>query len=253
MAKSRLAYVNLATASATTVTASSEVAIPARPASYLKSAARWKKWRSTTTTGDQWALFDFGSAQTIKVVAIVGYKRHSGGAIKAEYWNGAAYVTFSTYTIPSANPTGLLTVWNTTGISTSRIRVYFTNTGAVSDYVELGVVVTGTYYEPTFNVIDGFRVTPIDPSLHIAAADGQEETQSRTTYHQMQVSYDYMPDADFDGFRTVFTAIGSRTPILFALDPSDDDLNLYGQIASIDFGHRYGRNYDVPVLVREVR
>lgn len=253
MAKSRLAYVNLATAAATTVTASTEVTSPARPASYLKSAARWKKWRSATSTADQWALFTFSGTQTVKVVAIVDWKGHTGGAIRAEYWDGATYQTFGTYSLPASNPTKLLTLWNTTGVSTTRIRIVFANTAVVSDYVELGVVVCGSYYQPTYTVIDGFRVTPIDPSVIMAAADGQEEAQTRTMFHQVTGGYDFMPDADFDGFRAVFTAVGSRNPFLFAVDPDDDDLNIYGRLVGITFGQRSGRNYDVPVTVQEVR
>jgi hypothetical protein len=49
MAKARFVYENKALDA--TVTASSELAN--RPASYLKSSARWKKWRSSTSTGDQ--------------------------------------------------------------------------------------------------------------------------------------------------------------------------------------------------------
>jgi hypothetical protein len=252
MAKSRLVTVNLVTATATTITGSSEVTN--RPASYLKSAARWKKWRSSTTTGDQNVIADFGSLTTIKCVAIVDWKRHAGGAVRADYWDGAAWQVFGTYAIPSANPTKLLTLWNTTGVSGSKIRIYFTNTLAGSDYVEIGVVIAGTYYQPTYTVVDGFELRLVDPSIIVAAADGQEEAQSRTAFHVLQGGYDYMPEADVDAFRSALATVGGRSPFLFAADPDDDDLNLYGRFSTgLTFRQRAARNYDIPIAVQEVR
>lgn len=251
MAKSRIAYVNRVTSA--TLTASSEAASPTRPASYLKSAARWKKWRSATSTADQNVVADFGTSQLVQVVALVDWKRHAGGAIRADYWDGAAYQLFGNFAIPSFNPTKVLTLWNPVGVSTSRIRAYFTNTAVVSDYVELGVLFAGAYYQPTYTVVDGFTVQLVDPSVIVAAVDGQEEAQSRTTFHRVAGLYDYMGQTDVDALRAVFASIGNRAPFLFAVDPDNNDEIVYGRLESIGLQHRAARNFNIPLAVQEAR
>jgi hypothetical protein len=251
MSKTRLAYDNLAVATATTIAASGEVTT--RPASFLKSLARWKKWRSTTTTGNQTVDFDFGSSQTIKAVLLADWKAHSGGTLKAQYWNGAAWVDFGTFTQASPNPTKVIALWNTAGQATTKIRLLFTNTGAVSDYVELGVVFIGSYVEPTYTLIDGFRLTPQDPSLVVAALDGQEESQARTVYHLASGTFEVEPGATLDACRVIFGAIGLHAPFFFAINPDDPDEILYGRLTELDYQHVYGDNWTIPVTVQEVR
>jgi hypothetical protein len=225
MSKARAVQTNLAMTS--TIVASSE--LTNRPASYLKNEARWKKWRSTTTTGDQNVEFTFaGGSQTIKVVAIVDYKKHgTTGTIKAEYWTGAAWALFGTFTLPSFNPTKVVAVWNTAGQATTKFRIYFTNVGAVSDYVELGVAVIGSYVEPTYNLVDGFTQDPVDPSIITAAVGGQESGEARTPYFVSTGQLIEMPDADRTAMLTLFAAVGQRTPFLFAIDPDNPEKILY--------------------------
>lgn len=157
--RARIIYDNLALTS--TITANSQVSD--RPASYLKSAARWKKWRSATSTGDQWARFDFAS-HLVQGIALVDWRAHAGGTVKAEYWTGSTWADFATFTLPTFNPTRVVSVWVAGGVVTTRIRIYFTNTGAVSDYVELGVVLVGEYLEPSATLSDGFEMDLHDPS-----------------------------------------------------------------------------------------
>lgn len=251
MARARFAYDNLALATATTITASSEVAD--RPDDYLKSAARWKKWRSTTTTGGHTVEIDFGSSQTIKVVALVDWLAHVGGSITAETWNGATWDAFGTFTLASPNPTGVIALWNTTGVSTAKVRISFVNTGAVSSYVELGVAIIGTYFEPEHTLSDGFEIIPVDPSIIVAALDGQEEAHERTTYHLARGTFETLSSTALAGFRALFAAVGHRKPFLFAIDPDDASEMLYARLESLPYEQQYQNVYTFPVAAREVR
>ncbi len=253
MAITRLAYVNQAVQASTVITASS--ALTNRPASFLASPARWKKWRSATGTGDQNALFTFSGSVTIKVVAIVDYKRHTGGAIRAEYWDGAAYQVFGTFVIPASNPTRVLAVWNTAGVATTRIRIYFTNTGAANDYVELGVCVAADYVEPARALDVNFRMRVVDPSVVVASVDGQDEVQTRTMYRIAEGLFKSGTEAALSAFRTVLDSIGSRAPLLFAADVAVTDQVLYGRLEG-DLPYPYcvnGDYWEFPARVMELR
>lgn len=249
MAKARLAYQNLTLTA--TITASSELAD--RPAAFLKSAARWKKWRSASSTSDVTVEVDFGSAKTVKVIALVDWRAHTGGAILAETWDGSSWDAFGTFTLASPNPTGVIALWNTTGVSTTKIRVTFDNVAAADDYVEAGILLTGTYFEPSYTLSDGFELMPVDPSLIVASIDGQEEAQERTPYHVARGTFEVLGSADLAGFRAVFAAVGHRTPFLFAIDPEDDAELLYARLESSPYEHQYQDHWTFPVSLREAR
>lgn len=249
MAKARFVYSNQALAATMTASASAT----ARPAANLNNPARWKLWRSSTTTGDQNIVADFGSAKTIKAISLVDWLGHAGGVIRADYWDGATWVAFGTFTLPAFNPTKVITLWNTAGVSTSKVRIYFTNTATVSAYVEIGALVAGDYYQPTYTIVDGFQLEPVDPSLIVESVDGQEEAQARTGFHVAEGSFVDMPEADFDAFRVMFAANGRRKPLIFAIDPDDQDEVLYCRLNGMPIRHSYGDNWSIAVGVRESR
>lgn len=249
MAKARFCYVHLVPTA--TITASSEVAN--RPASFLKSLARWKKWRSSTSTGDQSVVFDFVVTRTIRAIVLVDWKAHGGGTIKAETWNGSSYVLFANFTLPTFNPTRAIAVWNTTGVSTSRVRIYFTNAGPSNDYVELGAVFAGDYYQPTYNLIDGFQVEPVDPSEERASVDGQVETQQRTKYHVIRGTFETEPADQFIEFRRVFETIGRHTPFVLAVNPDDPDEIFYAKLQQLPAKHDFGQYWTLQLAAREER
>jgi hypothetical protein len=148
MASARFVYDNEVTKAGVTIAASS--AASGYPAAYLSNRARWKPWRSGTSTGDQTVTVTFPTSKTVKAIAIVNYLAHVGGSIKAEYWTGAAWANFAggtgLFTLPASNRTKVVVLWDTTGVSTTQIRITFTNTGAVNAYVELGALVAGSYF-----------------------------------------------------------------------------------------------------------
>lgn len=251
MARARFAYDNLVLAAGTTITASSEVAD--RPAEFLASPARWKKWRSETSTNDQTLTVDFGTAQTVKVVALVDWTAHAGGGIEAEYWDGDEWQAFGAFTLPSSNPTGVIAVWDETGVSTEQIRVTFDNTDGISAYVDLGVLLIGSYFEPSHTLSDGFEIEPVDPSVIVAAIDGQEEAQTRRVFHTARGTFEVLGAIDLAGFRALFQAVRHVRPFLFAIDPSAADEMLYARLERTPYEQQYQNAWTFPVQVREVR
>lgn len=249
MAKARFAYLNRCLEAS--FTASSEVVN--RPVTFLASWARWKKWRSDMSTGDQYVIADFGTARTIKAIALVDWLAHAGGSIRADYWDGAAWVAFGTFAQPAFNPTRVVALWDAVGVSTSKIRIFWTNTGAVSAYVEVGAVVAGDYYQPTYNLIDGFQVRPVDPSLIVRALDGQEEFQERTLYHVVDGTFETEPQTDHDAFRAMIATVGYRMPLLFAIDPGNASETFYARLEDVGLEHAFGTNWTIPVRLVEVR
>ncbi len=251
MPSSRARFVSTNRALTATITASASVAD--RPASYLSNTARWKRWRSTTTTGNQTVDFDFGSSQLVQVVALVDWKAHTGGTIKAQTWNGAAWVDFGTFAQPSPNPTGITTVWNVSGVSTTKVRVLFTNTASASDYVELGVVVAGAYFEPTATVSDGFEMTLVDPSVLVASVDGQAEALTRTEYHVIRGEFERLPASDLTEFRALFASVGTRVPFLVAVDPDSASEIFYARFLALPISHVLQNTWTVGLELQEAR
>lgn len=249
LTRARLVYDNIALTS--TITASASVAD--RPVSYLASPARWKKWRSTTTTGNQNVDFVF-SSQSVQCVALVDWKRHgTAGTITAQYWNGASYVTFSAFTLPTFNPTRVIAVWLPAGQTTTRIRILFTNVGAVSDYVEVGAVIIGRYIEPVSTLVDGFTLSLQDPSVLMSSVAGQTEAQQRPQFHVASGVFERLEDTDRVFFAQMFAAVGRYKPFLFAIDPADPDEMLYGRIEDLSYQHVLQSIWDVPLTVVEER
>lgn len=227
MANCRFAYANLCWGSGVTPNALSEAT--GFPAVNLSSGQRWKVWRSNTTTGDQWVEFVFTSA-SVTTVMLANWKKHgTSGTIKAQYWNGAAYVDYATFTLPSANPTKCVAVFG--GQTTTKIRIYFTNVGAVSDYVELGIAFAGTYLEPTTNVNEDLTFTRTDPSVIVPSVDGQEFVQSRSRFYALNSRFSYVSATDKLNLLAMYETNGVRTPLFYAVDITNPDEILYGRFA----------------------
>jgi hypothetical protein len=255
MARCRFVHVNQVWQAGVTLTASAEAT--GYPATNLLSPKRTLPWRSTTGTGHQTMTIAFASAQTIKVIALVNWRGHTGGTIKAEYWTGSAWANFGggtgLFTLPASNRTRLVARWDATGVSTTQIRITFTNTAAANEYVELGTVVAGDYFAPTVNVNEPLGYVPIDPSLSRESEGGQETIWERQPYLSIDAAFEFLPAADTDTLRQIFDAVGRRTPIVLALDPDDVDQTLYGRLAGMPTQHGTLDQWHVRVPFQEAR
>lgn len=144
----RLLWSNECTVSGVTITSSAEVTN--YPDDNVANTARWKIWRSSTTTGDQWIKFDFGANKTLKALFVAGHKIHTGGILKiqahaSDSW-GSPTVD-ETITPASFNPTGVEGAFFSSQ-SLRWVRVFFDNDASADEYVEWGAALPGRTSSP---------------------------------------------------------------------------------------------------------
>ena len=227
---SRLAYRNWMMESGVTISASASAT--GYPVSNLASSAPWKIWRSSTTTGDQWVKFDLGSSRAMTACLLRNYLIHVGGTIKfqanaTDAWGGPT--VDQTFTIPSTARTKTLAVFIST--QTLRwVRIYFTNTAAVSQAVELGVAFPSGYLELTYGFRPGLGFDRVDPSLVVSAVGGQQQVDQRTQQFSLTLDPNLLSATDRDNLLTVFDTVGAFIPFFLSLDETNPNLIIYGKI-----------------------
>jgi hypothetical protein len=236
MAKARVLYVNLAWDLATNVTTappSSEAT--GYPATNLFSQKRSKPWRSATATTDQHVTLTFSGSKTPVAIVIGNFKIHTGGSVKAQYWTGSVYADLGTFTIPASNRTKVVALF---GLSqaTARVRFLFVNTGAVNEYVELGlayIVDASGFFQTTVNYADGISWVPFDPSTSRSAIGGQEQSRILPAYLQFTASFRGVPEAtDYTSWLAVRDVVGCHLPFVLAIDPGNADKIVFGKMSS---------------------
>lgn len=235
----RFAYTDYAAAG----TAASSADATGYPKENVQNPARRKRWRSSTTNGNQNWDVDFGTSKQIDFVACVDVTAHTGGTVKAQYWTGAAWVDLGTFTFSTVTGVGVLWVSQ----ATTKIRILFTNTGAVSAYVQLGVVLTGGYLQPTKQMSPGAAMARVDPTEYAFSVDGQEFAQRRTRYYRVSGVFSPMNTTDRGLFVTMYETVGRFKPFVFAFDHTvmdrcvycrfEDDLELAHVDGSVDKWH----------------
>lgn len=251
MSTSRIYTVNQVWGSGATATASG-TASGFTPNS-LFSTKRTLIWRSTTTTGDQWIEVDFSGSVALDGMFATDFKIHSGGKVTPQYWTGAAWAAFGgDYTIPASNRTKLVSQY--ASHNASKVRWYFTNTGTVSDYVELGIGWAGASSIPTQNVRPGISIENVDPSLKKMTIGGQAQFWRRPNYLTASVVYQPLNATDRDLILQAYDGVGAHSPAIFAIDPSNVDLTLYGTfVEKVQLQHLAGLVWSIPVNFQELR
>jgi hypothetical protein len=226
---SRIGWSNLLTVAGVTITSSSEATGHADD--HLASRARWKDWRSGTSTGDQWVKFDLGANNAMTLLAIVDATIHAGGTVKAQAHTSDSWATPTidvTLTIPSPDYTGVRATYFASQ-NLRWVRFYFTNTVAVSSYVQLGAAFAGTYLEPSAGIAPGLVMQRVDPSLQRYAIGGARSTVRRSKYHNVNGVWRLQTAAARDSLRTAFESMGATEPVIFAPDHSlPGSLTFYG-------------------------
>jgi hypothetical protein len=202
----RLAYANLLTVSGVTITSSAEAT--GYVDDNLASAARWKKWRSTTTTGDQWVKFDLGAARSFNLarrhqLQTARHRRDAEGASELLGCVGHPDRLRYVQSVPSTNLTGVLCDWIAQQ-NLQWIRFYFTNVGAVSDYVGTRRGVRrDVHVEPNPYFAPGGGLAQKDLSVSRFAIGGQRSTVVRSKYHEASGIFQLQSASGRDTLRTV--------------------------------------------------
>lgn len=249
MAKSRIAYANLLDDSGVVVSSSAEAT--GYSDDYAANLHRFKKWRSSTTTGDQWIKFDRGSNQSFQLMAAVNPKLHSGGTLTFQAHTSDAWGAPTVSQVVSAPSPGLTNIW-THWLSASQslrwFRFYFTNTGLVSDYAELAVAWASPYFEPTISIIAGSaKPVRVDPSPRRVAIGGQRSAVSRSKYYTVNGQFNVPTQAERTNYSNFFNTVGATQSFILSLDPSDSELTYYGTFnEALSLSHLGRDIYDLP-------
>lgn len=168
-------------------------------------------WRSTSTTGDQWVSFDLGAAAAVTVLAIANPKLQTGGTLKLQRspdnttWTDVA-------TLPAADVDTKVTFVFFGSISFRYWRIYFTNVGAVSDYVEVGYAFVGTYFEPANNVVGPLPAPLVDNSVVTKSLAGQRSTTVRPQQSTGTFTWESLTESDRGALQQIFRAQGQGLP-----------------------------------------
>jgi hypothetical protein len=245
----RLGWNNLLTASGVVITSSSEGTgyVDDSLASYL----RWKKWRSATSTADQWVKFDLGSNQSLQVLAAISALKHVGGTLKlqanaTDVWTSPTVDV--TVTVPTTDLTRVWATWLSAAQSLRWVRFYFTNTAAVNSYVDLGAVFAGTYLEPARSVSPALNVDRVDPSVQRFSIGGQRSPVRRAMFHKVDGFFVLQTAAARNNLRAAFDSTGASIPVLLALDPLDPSLIFYGVLSGgIGAAHQEADLWNMPI------
>lgn len=251
---SRIAYSNVLAASGVTVSSSAEAT--GYSDDYAATLHRWKKWRSSTTTGDQWIKFDCGANKSFQVMAAISPKLHSGGTLKfqahtSDAW--AAPTVDQAISTPSPGLTNVWTHWLSASQNLRWFRFYFTNTGTVSDYAEIAVAWAGTYFEPTTQVeAAGAKPVRIDLAQRRTAIGGQRLSVRRNKQYQFSGRFWVGSQAERTNYSNFFDSVGSSEPFIFSPDTTDSELTYYGAFQStLDLEHVAGGIYQIPFTFLE--
>ena len=214
------------------------------PLTNLNNDKRSRLFRSTTTTGHQVIVATLSTATTLYAIFLANWRAHaSGGTIKIETKNGGgAYSNFGGGTglcsLPASNRTKLTGLWNTGGTVATDIRITFTNTGGVSDYVELGLAfIAGTtgYFAATSNLSDnGYQYRPKDNSQRAVTVGMQEEFNLLPTLLTLTATFEWMALAQQQAMLAMHDAAGTSRPVIFAPNPDSLDEIAYGRFSKFN-------------------
>lgn len=237
-----------------TATISASSAEPDRPVSYLANHRRWQGWRSVAGVGDAWAAFDFGATVDLDGVVLVDMVGHTGGSVQAQTSpDGMAWTDVGAFAAADVT-TGLSLLWFVPAQSTKHLRIYFVNTGAVSEAVDLGVCVSGATVQPTINVTDDLQITDEDLGTVLEVPGGQRFAQRRARRSQITAAFESIGSADMAAIRAMIAAAGPDLPFVAAVDPANAGLSWYSYGSeALTTNHRVLGQWDLSLNLQEAR
>lgn len=188
-------------------------------------------WRSDTGTLDVWIANNFGSPKSVGGVVVLN-PVISGLTVTVKVQSSSDGVTWADVTggaIPQVSGrTNLWMVWWLTPITTQYLRVLFTRVSG-SGYVQIGGIVAGSYFQPTYSIdLASFVVERADLSVITKARAGAISRSQYGQYEKFPLTFSAMPPADGTSFRSMFQAIGIGGPLVLTLDETNVDMTWYG-------------------------
>lgn len=178
-----------------------------------------KVWRATGDSAE-WIKFNLESPKTIKQVSIFGHNLTDQAVVTIEAssdddWEGPGDPEYSS---------GELT-WKEFGITKfldehyQYWRITIVDGDNPDEYIEVGRICLGAYYEPTVNFSETYTKELKDPSIINMSQGRQAHAVERSLYRVYKVRFDLIPRAALDELRDIFRVIGRTGYCVVALDP----------------------------------
>ena len=210
MASPRLMLTNLVDTS--TITASSEDAVLV--ADNVANALRTKVWQTGTSTADESIVFNHGSAKSITCVILLDHDLTAGDSGIVIEGNDADSWGTPAFSQALTRVAGPIAAYFTTKTNVYN-RIAFTKS-ASGETRSIGRVFLGTYIE---SVVAGtLRFRTRDLSKHSRAIGGQEYSDIRPNFDQINVGMELVDKADKDTLKPLFETVGTHTPFFVSLN-----------------------------------
>ena len=261
------------------------------PASNTRHRWHTKVWRSTCSYGE-WLKVDLGAATQIKTI-ILKHNNFSPYAVvkvqanSTDSWGSPAFeATLSTisndimlssfdqtyrfwrlYIIDTKialagtysggkilRSTDYGATWSDLGQQASQSYV-FSLTSNYDNYISLGRIYLGTYFQPSRYIHEGYTLNRIDPSALALTEGGQISSIQRTKYRRLTYLFSGMTSSDKTSFEAMFASRGLAKD-LFVCDDTDNAQSntYYVRLANdLEIRHLTGDKFEIAITPEELR
>jgi len=221
-----------------------------------------KLWRTDRDTG-QWIKFDFGSAQSVTQVSLFNHNLTSSASVYLEArdtdsWGSPSYS--QALTIASDSDSTVLprlTYFKAAGTAYRYWRITIEDGSNPDEYIQVGRIVLGEYYEVTRDLSSDLRVELMDPSRQggTAAAPGTVEpgVSQKNRFRRIRTSFQFVDQTETDKWSAIFEHLGNARGAAICWDadrPSKDSAYVF-LATPMNLAHQVAAYYDVMSLVWE--
>jgi len=98
-------------------------------------------------------------------------------------------------------------------------RLTFSDTGNPDQYLQIGRIKAGAYYELTRNMNDGFSMQHVDPSEGRPAGGQFTPFRVRNRYRRCSLDFDLVDNTQRRKIEAVFSRVGNHKPLVVCVDP----------------------------------
>lgn len=265
----RLMYENLVDLSETTLSASSQAA--GYPVSLIKDTLRKRAWRATDSTQEH-VIMQVPAGKTVSAFAITGHNLSLTATV--ELWksaNGSTYTYVDQIDISPSTASGYgvgfygyggyggtdqsgVLVGSTqalffTGVSSTSFpywKAIFKDPNSADFYIKCGRIFLGNYWEPTNQIIPGWRIEIVDETEISTLVSQQKVNNEKAIFERVTFSLPHLSVADaFDNFicLAIRTFKVTKRDVFLALFPQNtisifqkDVTTVYGRFVGNEIG-----------------
>lgn len=146
-----------------------------------------------------------------------------------------------------------------TGGSVRKLYIELVDSGSVAGYLEAARLVTGDYWEPTYNADWGIKLGYKDDSTHSRTDSGDLITDIKPRAKTLTFDLGDMVPADREGLMRIVRSNGLPAPIFISVFPGDTDKNkeqdyqIYGKLSQIsELTLQRFSSYTVSITIEEI-